>query len=156
MAGEAAGDPGDVNGPLRVRGGPVIPAHELTWQFTRASGPGGQGVNTTSSRVQLGWDVAASSALDERQRQRLLAAWATRLVDGVLVIVASERRSQRQNRETARSRLAYLVAEALRPPPPDRRATRPTRGSVQRRIAGKRRRSEVKRLRRGGRDAGDA
>jgi ribosome-associated protein len=147
-----SGDPGDVNGPLRVPGGPLIPAHELGWQFTRASGPGGQGVNTTSSRVQLSWDVAASAALDPRQRARLLGAWAGRLTDGVLVVVASEHRSQRQNREAARARLAYLAAEALRPPPPDRRATRPTRGSVERRIAGKRRRAETKRLRR---DTGD-
>ena len=146
------GDPGDVNGPLRVRGGPLIPAHELAWQFTRASGPGGQGVNTTSSRVQLSWDVASSAALEARQRQRLLTAWAGRLTDGVIVVVASEHRSQRQNREAARGRLAYLAGEALRPPPPDRRATRPTRGSVERRIAGKRQRSETKRLRR---DLGD-
>ena len=147
------GDARDVEGPLRVRGGPLIPAHELRWQFTRASGPGGQGVNTTSSRVQLGWDVAASTAVDERQRGRLLAAWARRLTDGVLVVTASEHRSQRQNREAARARLAYLVAEALSPPPARRRATRPTRGSVERRIAGKRRRSETKRMRR---DPGDA
>jgi ribosome-associated protein len=143
-----------VNGPLRIRGGPTVPAHELAWQFTRASGPGGQGVNTTSSRVQLSWDVAASEALDPRQRQRLLAAWAPRLTDGVIVVVAAEHRSQRQNREAARARLSYLAAEALRPPPPDRRPTRPTRGSVERRIAGKRRRSEVKRLRRGREDPG--
>ena len=153
MAAAATGDPGDVNGPLRVRGGPLIPAHELTWQFTRASGPGGQGVNTTSSRVQLGWDVGRSAVLDPRQRERLLAAWGSRLSDGVIVVVAAERRSQRQNREAARARLAYLAAEALRPPAPERRATRPTRGSVERRIAGKRRRSDVKRLRR---DTGDA
>jgi ribosome-associated protein len=135
--------PGDVNGPLQVRGGPLIPAHELQWQFSRASGPGGQGVNTTSSRVQLSWDAAASTALDERQRERLLATWPS----GVLVLVASEHRSQLQNREAARGRLANLVAEALRPPPPARRATRPTRGSVERRIAGKRRRAELKRQR---------
>ena len=153
MTTSADGAPGDVNGPLRVRGGPLIPAHELQWQFSRASGPGGQGVNTTSSRVQLSWDVAASAALDPRQRERLLDAWAGRLVDGVIVVVASEHRSQRQNRQAARGRLAYLAAEALRPPPPDRRPTRPTRGSVERRIAGKRRRSELKRLRR---DPGDA
>jgi ribosome-associated protein len=153
VAAAATGDPGDVNGPLRVRGGPLIPAHELTWQFTRASGPGGQGVNTTSSRVQLGWDVGRSAVLDPRQRERLLAAWGSRLSDGVIVVVAAEHRSQRQNREAARTRLAYLAAGALRPPAPERRATRPTRGSVERRIAGKRRRSDVKRLRR---DTGDA
>jgi ribosome-associated protein len=138
----------DVNGPLRVRGGPLIPAHELAWQFSRASGPGGQGVNTTSSRVQLSWDVATSSALSPRQRERLLAGLAHRLTDTALVIAAAEHRSQRQNREEARRRLAQLVADALRPPPPPRRPTRPTRGSVERRIAGKRRRADLKRLRR--------
>ena len=145
--GPNAGDPGDVNGPLRVRGGPLIPAHELGWQFTRASGPGGQGVNTTSSRVQLSWDVAASEALDERQRSRLLRAWAGRLTAGVIVVVAAEHRSQRQNREAARARLAYLTAEALRPPPAPRRATRPTKGSVTRRLTTKKKRAETKRLR---------
>jgi ribosome-associated protein len=148
MTGPAEGDPRDVEGGLRVRGGPLIPAAELVWQFSRASGPGGQGVNTTSSRVQLSWDVAASTALDDRRRARLLDAFAGRLTDGVLVVVASEHRSQRQNREAARGRLANLVGEALRPPPPPRRATKPTRGSVERRIAGKRQRAETKRLRR--------
>jgi len=147
---ERAGDPGgpgDVDGPLRVPGGPLIPAPELQWRFSRASGPGGQGVNTTSSRVQLSWDVAASSALDEHRRERLLAALAGRLVDGVVVVTASEHRSQRRNREAARARLARLAAQALRPPPPRRRATKPTKGAVERRIAGKRHRAETKRLR---------
>jgi ribosome-associated protein len=143
----SSGDPGDVDGPLRVPGGPLIPANELSWRFSRASGPGGQGVNTTSSRVQLSWDVAASTALDEHRRERLLAALAGRLVDGVVVVTASEHRSQRRNREAARSRLARLAAQALRPPPPRRRATKPTKGSVERRMAGKRHRAETKRLR---------
>jgi ribosome-associated protein len=141
------GEPGDVDGPLRVPGGPLVPAHELGWRFSRASGPGGQGVNTTSSRVQLSWDVAASAALDDHRRERLLAALAGRLVDGVLVVTASEFRSQRRNREAARARLARLAAQALRPPPPRRRPTKPTKGAVERRIAGKRHRAETKRLR---------
>jgi ribosome-associated protein len=135
-------------GPLRVNGSVVIPEHELQWRFSRSSGPGGQVVNTTDSRAQLRWDVAASTAVSEEQRQRLLGRLGTRLIDGVLQISASEQRSQLQNRDAAERRLAELVATALAPPPRSRRATRPTRGSVERRIAGKRRRSDVKRLRR--------
>jgi ribosome-associated protein len=140
------------NEPLRVTGSLLIPAEELDWRFSRASGPGGQGVNTTDSRVQLRWDVAASAALTDQQRARLLSRLASRLVDGVVQVTAAETRSQRQNREAAQRRLAELVAAGLAPPPRSRRATKPTRGSVERRIAGKRRRSDVKRLRR---DLGD-
>ncbi len=134
--------------PLRVSGALVIPAEELEWRFSRASGPGGQGVNTTDSRVQLRWDVAASTALTPEQRDRLLSRLGTRLVDGVIQVTAAETRSQRQNREAAGRRLAELLAAGLAPPPRRRRQTKPTRGSVERRIAGKRRRSDVKRLRR--------
>jgi ribosome-associated protein len=134
--------------PLRVTGSLLIPAEELEWRFSRASGPGGQGVNTTDSRVQLRWDVTASRALTEPQRARLLGRLATRLVDGAVQVTAAETRSQRQNREAAQRRLAEIVAAALAPPPRRRRATKPTRGSVERRIEGKRRRSDVKRLRR--------
>jgi ribosome-associated protein len=134
--------------PLRVTGSLLIPAEELEWRFSRASGPGGQGVNTTDSRVQLRWDVTASRALTEPQRARLLGRLATRLVDGAVQVTAAETRSQRQNREAAQRRLAENVAAALAPPPRRRRATKPTRGSVERRIEGKRRRSDVKRLRR--------
>jgi ribosome-associated protein len=135
-------------GPLRVNGSVVIPEHELQWRFSRSSGPGGQGVNTTDSRAQLRWDITGSAAVTEEQRLRLLGRLGTRLTDGVLQISASEQRSQLQNRDAAERRLVDLVAGALAPPPRSRRATRPTRGSVERRIAGKRRRSDVKRLRR--------
>jgi ribosome-associated protein len=126
----------------------MIPEAELEWRFSRASGPGGQGVNTTDSRVQLRWDVSASAVLTPEQRARVTARLSSRLIDGVLQVTASQQRSQRQNREAAARRLAELVAAALAPPPRPRRATRPTRGSNERRIAGKRRRSETKRLRR--------
>jgi ribosome-associated protein len=135
-------------GPLRVSGSVLIPEAELEWRFSRASGPGGQGVNTTDSRAQLRWDVAASSALSEDQRSRVLHRLGTRLIHGVLQISASEQRSQLQNREAAERRLVDIVAAALAPPPRSRRATRPTRGSQERRIAGKKRRSDIKRLRR--------
>jgi ribosome-associated protein len=135
-------------GPLRVNGSVVIPEHELQWRFSRSSGPGGQGVNTTDSRAQLRWDVANSSAISHDQRSRLLARLSNRLTNGVLQISASEQRSQLQNRDAAERRLVEIVGSALAPPPRTRHATRPTRGSVERRIAGKRRRSDVKRLRR--------
>jgi ribosome-associated protein len=93
-------------GPLRVNPAIVIPEAELQWRFSRSSGPGGQGVNTTDSRVQLRWDVARSLALTADERTRLLARLGPRLVDGVLQVASSEQRSQRQNRETAERRLA--------------------------------------------------
>lgn len=135
-------------GPLQVSGSVVIPQIELQWRFSRSSGPGGQGVNTTDSRAQLRWDVASSSAVTEEQRTRLLHRLESRLINGVLQISASEQRSQLQNRDAAERRLAEIVRAALAPPPRARRATRPTRGSQERRIAGKKRRSDVKRLRR--------
>jgi ribosome-associated protein len=124
--------------------GLVVPAAELVERFSRSSGPGGQGVNTTDSRVELRWDVAASAALGDAQRDRLLDRLASRLTDGVLVIVAAEHRSQWQNRTAARARLAALVGEALEPPSPARRPTRPSRAAKQRRVEAKRRRGDLK------------
>jgi ribosome-associated protein len=121
-----------------------IAAAELRWRFSRSSGPGGQSVNTTDSRVELVFDLAASPAFSPAQRARALRRLEARLVEGCLVIAASEQRSQWQNRVAAQRRLVALLEEALRPPPPPRRATRPTRGSVERRLAAKRRRSAVK------------
>lgn len=127
-----------------LRGGLVVPAHELVERFSRASGPGGQGVNTTDSRVELVFDVADSAALSEAQRARALAALEGRLTDGRLTIVASEHRSQLRNRAAARERLSALLQECLAPPPPQRRPTRPTRGSQQRRLEAKKRRAQLK------------
>jgi ribosome-associated protein len=127
--------------------GLVIPARELVERYSHASGPGGQGVNTSDSRVQLCFDVAASPAIDDAQRERMLRRLAPRLVGGALVVVATEFRSQRRNRIAARERLAALLIEGLAPPQRPRRATRPTRGSIDRRLTGKRQRSETKRLR---------
>lgn len=126
----------------------AIPEEELRWRFSRSSGPGGQGVNTTDSRVELSWDVVGSTALPEVLRSRVLERLAHRLAGGTLTVVASEHRSQLRNREAARTRLAALVREALRPPPRRRRATRPSRSAVERRLGDKRRRAEVKRARR--------
>ena len=143
-----AGHAGAVSTDLPVTAALVIPAAELSWRFSRASGPGGQGVNTTDSRVELSWDVAGSAVLSAAARDRALDRLAGRLVDGVVTVVASEHRAQLRNREAARARLAALVRDAIAPPQRTRRATRPTRGSQVRRIEGKRRRGEVKRLRR--------
>jgi ribosome-associated protein len=129
-------------------GGLLIPDGELVERFTRSSGPGGQSVNTTDSRVALSWDVAGSVALTDEQRARLLDRLAGRLVDGVLTIVAAEHRSQRQNRTAARLRLQHLVADSLEPPAPPRRATRPSRAAKARRVESKRRHGERKALRR--------
>ncbi|MFL6099236.1 MAG: alternative ribosome rescue aminoacyl-tRNA hydrolase ArfB [Actinomycetales bacterium] len=136
-------------GPLVVRGSVVVPETELVWRFSRSSGPGGQGVNTTDSRVELSFDVAATTAFGPTHKARALERLAPRLVDGVLTVSASEHRSQLRNREAATARLAALLAEAIAPPPRPRRPTKATRASVERRIAGKKRRSETKRLRRG-------
>ena len=126
----------------------TIPGQELRWRFSRSSGPGGQGVNTTDSRVELAWDPVASAVLSPVARERLLARMAGRMAGGALVVVASEYRSQLRNREAARARLAALVREGIAPPPATRRPTRPTAGSRRRRLEDKKRRSEVKRLRR--------
>jgi len=93
-------------GPLRVGRSIVIPEHELRWRFSHSSGPGGQSVNTTDSRVELSFDVANSTALGPIQRARALQRLSRRLVDGVLTISASEHRSKYRNREAARERLA--------------------------------------------------
>lgn len=127
----------------------VIPAAELSERFSRSSGPGGQGVNTTDSRVELSFDVARSAVIPESLRERIVARLAGRLVDGVITIAASEQRSQLQNRDAARERLADLLLKASAPPPAKRRPTKPSRGSKERRLAAKKRRSDVKRGRGG-------
>ena len=124
--------------------GLVIDASELDERFSRSSGPGGQGVNTTDSRVELTFDPGASPSLTPRQADRVAEALASRLVQGAVVVVASEYRSQLRNRAAARERLATLLRDALAPDPPARRATRPTKGSQRRRLDAKKRRGTVK------------
>ena len=131
-------------GPLVVSSRLTVPEAELSWRFSRSSGPGGQGVNTTDSRAELSFDVARAASLDEHQRTRVMERLAGRLVDGVLTVAASEHRSQLQNREAAEQRLAQLLREALAPPPPPRRPTKPSKGAKQRRLTVKRQRSELK------------
>jgi ribosome-associated protein len=122
----------------------VIPGTELDERFSRASGPGGQGVNTNDSRVELRFDVQRSSAFTDAQRARLLQVLGPRLRHGCLRLVATTERSQARNRAEARERLAGIVRTALAPPPPPRRATRPTLGSKNRRISAKKQRGQVK------------
>ncbi|MBP2332060.1 alternative ribosome rescue aminoacyl-tRNA hydrolase ArfB [Corynebacterium freneyi] len=128
--------------------GLVIPAADLSERFVKSSGPGGQGVNTTDSKVQLSIDVAACASLSDAQRRRVLRNLESRLDGTVLTVVASTQRSQVRNRSEARDRMAAILREALAPPPPPRRKTKPTRGSVRRRLAAKKRRSEIKSMRR--------
>ncbi|MCX6462932.1 MAG: alternative ribosome rescue aminoacyl-tRNA hydrolase ArfB [Pseudonocardiales bacterium] len=125
----------------------VLPERELHWRFSRASGPGGQGVNTTDSRVELSFDLAGSPSVPEHLRARALDRLAGRLVDGVLVVVASEHRSQLRNREAARERLAATLRGATAADPPARRPTRPSRNAKRRRMDEKTRRGRIKRLR---------
>ena len=138
---------------LRIPAGPgcprglVVPAGELIERFSHASGPGGQGVNTADSRVQLSLDLATTVALNEKQREHALSVLGDHLMGTLLTITAAEHRSQRRNRTAARERLAHVLRAALTPPTP-RRATKPTRASKLRRLADKKRRSEIKARRR--------
>ncbi|WP_018722187.1 alternative ribosome rescue aminoacyl-tRNA hydrolase ArfB [Salinispora fenicalii] len=133
---------------LRVHDRWVVPEAELRERFSRSSGPGGQGVNTTDSRVELSFDLAASPGLPEALRARALDRLAGRLVNGVLTVTASEHRAQLANREAARERMAALLRAAIAPPPKRRRPTRPSRAAKERRLAEKKRRSQRKRDRR--------
>ncbi|UVJ41429.1 alternative ribosome rescue aminoacyl-tRNA hydrolase ArfB [Arthrobacter sp. CJ23] len=126
----------------------TIPASELGWRFSRSSGPGGQHVNTTDSRVELSWSITGSAALSDGQRLMLLTRLGHRLIAGVITVTASEQRSQLRNRETALAKLAGLVAEGLAPEAAPRRPTKPTRGSNRRRLTTKNQRSATKQLRR--------
>lgn len=140
------------NGPvvedLRVNARLTIPAAELSWRFSRSSGPGGQSVNTSDSRVELSFDVAASPSLGATYRRRALDRLDGRLVDGVLTVVNQTERSQLRNREAAMARLAALLADAVAPPPAPRRPTKPTKAATQRRIEAKKHRGSTKALRR--------
>jgi len=128
-----------------ARGGRFhLPDRELTWRFSRSSGPGGQHVNTTDTRVELSWTPATSDVLTDSQKGAVAHHLRHRLVDGTITVVSSQYRSQHRNREAAKVRLEQLVAAALAPRK-QRRATKPSRGSVERRLASKKRRSQTKR-----------
>ena len=138
-------------GPVRdlvVTASVVVPEHELIWRFSRSSGPGGQSVNTADTRVELGVDVAGTVALSAVLRERALNRLSDRLVDGVLTVTASEHRSQLRNREAAMTRMAELLRAAIAPPAAPRKRTRPSKGAREQRLAEKKHRGEIKRLRR--------
>lgn len=135
-------------GDLQVRPNITIPASELNWRFSHSGGPGGQSVNTSDTRVELSWDIGATSALPPPLKERALPRLASRLTGTTLTVVASEFRSQLRNRQAAAARLVALVGEAIAAPPRRRRPTRPTATSVERRLSAKKRRGELKRSRR--------
>jgi ribosome-associated protein len=134
---------------LPVSGRLVVPESALSWRFSRSGGPGGQHVNTSDTRAELSYDVRS---LPEPYRSRALVRLASRLVEGVVTVAASDRRSQLQNRDLARQRLAALLRDAVAPPAKARRPTRPGRSAVQARLDAKKRRGQIKRLRRRGHD----
>jgi ribosome-associated protein len=130
---------------LAVRPGLTVAERDLSWRFSRSSGPGGQSVNTSDSRAELRIDLRT---LPEPFRSRALERLASRLVDETVLVMTSEvERSQLRNRRAAEERMAALLRSATGAPPRRRRATKPTRGSVERRLSAKRKRSAVKKLR---------
>jgi ribosome-associated protein len=137
-----------VSDALVIRPGIAIPRAELAWRFSRSSGPGGQGVNTADSRAELRWNLAASTALPPLLYERALERLGPRLVEGAVVIVASEYRAQLANRRAAEARLVALLTQAIAPPPAQRRPTRPSRGAVRARLEGKKHRGQLKQNRR--------
>lgn len=136
-----------MSGSVPVRGSVAVPAAELQWRFSRSSGPGGQNVNKTSSAAELLFDLAATPSIPEPYKSRALNRLAGRLVDGVLTVRAEEHRSQWQNRQAAQARLSAMLYDATAPEARQRKATKPSRGTQERRLDNKRRRSDVKRLR---------
>ncbi len=130
----------------------TLPAAELSYTASRSSGPGGQHVNTTDSRIQVRWNIAASAVFTDAQKNRLHRGLQSRLTEsGDLILASDAHRSQRRNREEVTQRLAALIREHLTPPKP-RKKTRPTLASKKRRLNDKKRRSQVKKNRSGGDD----
>ena len=125
-----------------------LPESELAWRFSRSSGPGGQHVNTTDTRVELVWSLASTASLSAAQKELVARQLRHRVVDGEITIVASQYRSQHRNREAARVRLEELVTKAMIPPK-SRHATKPSRAARQRRLDDKKRRGDLKRGRGG-------
>ena len=133
---------------LPVRHGITLPGWSMTEEFVLASGPGGQNVNKTSSAVQLRFFAGSAGVFNDHQLRRLTQLAGKRAgKDGSILIQASRFRTQERNRQDARDRLVDLILKALEPPPPPRKATKPTRGSIERRLKAKAGRSQIKRMR---------
>ena len=133
---------------IRVTPTVTIPENELQLKFSRSGGPGGQNVNTRDTKVEVIFDVTGSPSLGPRQRERALRNLDGKLdSEGKLHVIASEERSQAQNRELAVGRLQNMMSDALRPDPAPRRPTKPSKGAQERRLAGKKARGQLKRLR---------
>lgn len=128
----------------------TIPTAELSERFSRSSGPGGQGVNTTDSRVELSFDLAGSTSIPEIYRPRITTRLANRTSGGKITVSASDHRSQLANRDAARRRMSAMLADAVEPPPPVRKPIKRGRGARERRLTGKKHRGELKRQRRRG------
>jgi ribosome-associated protein len=133
---------------IHIAEGVAIHPEDLTENFVRASGPGGQNVNKVATAVQLRFDAANARGLPDRVRDRALMLAGQRATkDGIIIIEADRFRTQERNRADARERLAALIAKAAEPPPPPRKKTRPSKGAVERRLKSKAGRSTVKKLR---------
>ena len=140
-------DPQTDPGSLRITDSVTVPRAELDYRASRSGGPGGQHVNTSSTRIELIWSVATTPSLSEEQRARVMEKLANRInAAGELLLAESGSRSQHQNREVVTDRFVEILAGALRVAPP-RKRTRPPKAEKERRLQEKKRRSEVKRLR---------
>ncbi|MFC9355350.1 alternative ribosome rescue aminoacyl-tRNA hydrolase ArfB [Rhodococcus sp. NPDC057014] len=139
---------GEVTDDLEITRSLVVPAAELQWRFSRAGGPGGQGVNTTDSRVELRVNLWTLSTLSPAQLDRMQVRLGHRIVDGVVSVAASETRSQLRNRRAARARMAALLRAAVLAETRTRRPTKATKGSHRRRLDAKKQRGQTKNLRR--------
>ncbi|HEX2203185.1 MAG TPA: alternative ribosome rescue aminoacyl-tRNA hydrolase ArfB [Longimicrobium sp.] len=140
------------DGVLAINDSLWVPRAELTFRATRSGGPGGQHVNTSSTRVELAWDVGASPSLNDEQRARIREKLANRINgEGVLLLAASDHRSQHQNKEAVTGRFVEIVRQAL-VVPKARKKTRPSRASKEARLSEKKHRSAIKKMRRPGHD----
>ena len=137
-----------MDGDLRVNDLVTIPAGELVWRFSRSGGPGGQGVNTADSRVELRFNVVATAAIPEHLKARAVGRLGSRLVDGALIVTSSAHRAQLDNRRAAAAKLVVTLQRALADPPPVRRPTSPTASAIQARLDSKRHRGRLKQERR--------
>ncbi len=132
---------------LPITKGLLIPAAELQWRFSRASGAGGQHVNKVEKAVELVFDLTASKVIGPFRKQRIIDQIGSRLIGGCLRVSVSEQRSQFQNRQLALQRLADLLREGLKPPPKTRKPTKPSRGAKKRRMEDKKQRGQIKKAR---------